>query len=96
MNIWKSKLERNRRMVNMKNKDEDKILFIIENRLKLQSIQRYLDDFKIPKDNAKFFFSKEFAAKFYKNWNEFKKKDFLINIVGKSNLNKMKELAGLE
>jgi len=54
---------------------------ILEGRLELPSVRRYLEENKLPISTS-FFQSADFKEKFYNTWSEYKKKDFLFTMAG--------------
>ncbi len=62
-------------------KNDIQLDYILDSRLKMQSTIRYLQLNKLPV-NKNFFLSETFKKKFYDNWTEFKKKDFLNMLAG--------------
>jgi len=65
------------------------IVNIIEQRIKLQSTARAIEAFGVKFVNVKFFNSNDFK-KLYNSWDDSKKKNFLITLGGKTNLNQTK------
>ena len=61
-------------------KEKESLAFILENRLEMQSVRRYLDANRV-KPNKNFFKSAEFKE-LYNQWPEYKKKDFLSTLAG--------------
>ncbi len=86
-------------MKNYKNKREDKfdsernrIKFILENRLQLQSVQRYLDGYQIPRKNFEYFVSRRFVKEHFMKWETFKQKNFLVTMVGTAYWKQFKQM----
>ena len=65
-------------------KREIMIRTIIENRLQMQSVQRYLADYNVPGRDIYYFQSKDFVENHFKTWTSFRKKNFLVKLVGSS------------
>jgi hypothetical protein len=75
-----------------KTNDEEKLRFILESRLQLQSVKRYLDAHKIPHKGFDYFRSKEFVEKHFMKMGTFEQKMFLENMVGKENWKKFEAM----
>jgi len=64
------------------NKITDKQLFnMIEERLQLQSTQKALEFYQLPKNSLSYFKSEDFI-KMFSTWDEYKKQSFLKKIAG--------------
>lgn len=74
------------------NAEINKIRFILESRLQLQSVQRYLDGYNIPRRNFEYFVSRPFIQQHFMKWEPFKQKNFLIKMVGMTYWARMKEM----
>lgn len=70
---------------------EKQLKLIIEERLNMQSTRRALEDFKLRKYDLNYFQSAEFGY-IFSQWDDFKKKEFLILIGGR--FDKVKDLIG--
>lgn len=67
----------------MKNyKIEEKLRFILENRVRLQSVQKYLEEYNIPNNNFEYFKSDDFINNYFMKWSAFQKKNFITKLVG--------------
>jgi hypothetical protein len=65
-----------------KNKEEERIRYVLESRLRMQSVQRELDRYKIPKRNFEYFKSSDFKRDHLEKLNPFQKRELLKTIVG--------------
>ena len=61
-------------------KEKESLEFILENRLELQSVRRYLDANQV-QPNKNFLKSAAFKEQ-YNKWPEYKKRDFLSTLAG--------------
>jgi hypothetical protein len=63
--------------------DNEQLRFIFENRLRLQSIQRFLDGRKVPQKSFDYLTSKDFFQNHFLKWGTYERKIFLEKMVGR-------------
>lgn len=60
---------------------EKQLFTMVEERMSLQSTQRSLESYKLPKYSLNYFKSEEFS-KVFTTWDEYKKQQFLKSLAG--------------
>ena len=66
----------------MKRIPENKLKFIIEDRLSLQSTKRALEIYNLPKNTLNYLVSKDFVQNYFDKWDERRRKNFLTLVGG--------------